>query len=52
MVRAEEPFSQNEKKPYRNIQYSYLLSKSIRNFVPGLLKRPKCQLVFPGTKRS
>ena len=31
---------------YIYFQYPYLLSKGLRNLFPGLLERPKCQIVF------
>ena len=31
---------------YNIYNYSYLHSKGLRNLFPGLLERPKCQIVF------
>ena len=39
-LRVEGTFSQNEKGSYRNIQYSYLLSKGLRNLFPGKTQMP------------
>ena len=53
MVKSARNFFVKIKKSYRNIQYSYLLSKSLRNLFPGFLDRPKCQIVlFSGAKHN
>ena len=35
-----------KKISYRNIKYSYSLSKCLRNLFPGLLERAKCQTAY------
>ena len=39
MVKSKWNFSVKCKNSYRNIQYSYLLSKGLRNLFPGLLEK-------------